>query len=119
MSFGIVFPKVVALRMGIGNVSQADAQHLLKERRLPQSGLSEIGPVPTLTTPDHIVNSGQGVLRMSEGSVEHGPQFVVTRALHHTARRAEAQQLLYTITFVLFAARSKRTACGEVKHRSV
>lgn len=58
-------------------MSQADSQHLLKERRLPQSGLSEIGPVPTLATDDHVVNSGEGVLLMSEVPVEHGPQFVV------------------------------------------
>lgn len=66
-----MLPKVVALRVRIGNVSQADSQHLLKELWFSQGGLSEIRPVPGLAAADHIINSGEGVLLMSEVPVEH------------------------------------------------
>ncbi len=56
MGFGIVHPKMVALRIAVGHVWAAHALHPLKYVATLQHTPAQINPVLPATATDHIVN---------------------------------------------------------------
>jgi len=63
---------MVALRVRIGHVRLADAQHLLEQRSISQRGLAQLGPIPPLAVGDDVVDGGQRELLVGEVTVLHG-----------------------------------------------
>ena len=62
---------MVALSVGVGDVSPANAQDLLQDRGVAEGGLSEISPVLPLPASDYVVNCGKSVLLMIQVPVQH------------------------------------------------
>ncbi len=60
---------MVALGIGIGNMSLTHPQHFFHHGSIAECGLAQLNPIPALATSDHIVDGRQGKLLMGQMSV--------------------------------------------------
>ncbi len=66
-----MIPKVVTLRVWIGDVNCADAQHFLPNGRIREKSRAQSSPIPTLATGNNVVNCGQGVPLVGKVTMVH------------------------------------------------
>lgn len=66
-----MIPKVVTLRVWIGDVGRAYAQHLLADGRIREQSRAQSSPIPALATGNDVVNRGQGVSLVGEMAMVH------------------------------------------------
>ena len=72
MSFGIVHPEVVSLRVAIVQVWATDALHPLQHVATRQYAPAQINPVLPATAANHIVNSSKAQAAGVDVAVVHG-----------------------------------------------
>ena len=72
VSFGIVFPEVIALCIRIGDMRRTDAQHLLAYLGVSQQCGTQSRPVGALAPPDDVVDGSKGQFVVGEVTMQHG-----------------------------------------------
>ncbi len=69
VSFSILFPEVVTLGIGIGDVYLAHPQHFFQHGPIRKRRPAQRCPILPLAASDDVVNGGQGELLMGEVTV--------------------------------------------------
>jgi len=70
--FCILLPKVVTLGVGIGDVSLANAEHLLQHGPIAKHCATQVRPILPLAATDHIIDGGKGKSLVVKVAVQHG-----------------------------------------------
>ena len=69
VSFGILFPEMVTLGTGIGDVRLAQLQYLFQQGPMSKRRPAQLSPIMPLAAGDYVVDGDQGELLMGEVTV--------------------------------------------------
>jgi hypothetical protein len=97
LSFCILLPKVVTLSVGVGDVSLADAEHLLQQSLIAKDCATQLGPILPLAATDHIIDGGKRKFLVIQMAVQHGwtnkifPIFLINKTRRNPVLQNEHQ----------------------------
>jgi len=66
-----MFPKMVALSVGVSDVRAAHPQHLLEDSRILQRRCAQFSPIASFAASDHVVNRRESKPLMREMTMVH------------------------------------------------